>query len=410
VIDHRTDDPIEEVLPGRPIRVNRDDDNNNNVTDCDETVIEGENELAKAIITLQANGEAFDQLTNWTISLNVLGATDVTFWDSPTKDHQIPGSWSLGDPAVRAMSWRSTGVSIWIETKDPMNLPRSFFVNAILSQTEGMIAHDSIACQAVGTWSAKDTWTMTNAIAVAASKLDTLGELAFDITGWPDDSCCLTAPGVIQAGTEIDVVPLLRILDTKTRDGVLEATRRFKYANFGVGNASDGYHESQVRMVFEQSDPPQVPPYLTTCSCMPMVLLEMAYGLVTVLRNGEFDALGFTPGVLKDSYWTDKSDTPLKDLLIGDYVRFYNNYNYYVWAGLDGMWGRENTIKVGSDLYYGWSKDGGDTLSYEGWLLKLLEEYNNVAPWSQRLRFIDEIPGYVIGKEDSAGFLNSFCC
>jgi hypothetical protein len=162
-------------------------------------------------------------------------------------------------------------------------LPNSFFVNAILSQTGGMIAHDSIACQAVGTWSAKGTWTMTNAIAVAASKLDTLAELALDITNDARDANELPNPGKIQAGTQVNVVRLLELLSIRTHYGVVAATLFSpKSAYFGKGNASDGYHESQVMAVFQESPEP----YATTCSCMPIRAAPLCLMLASISGFG----------------------------------------------------------------------------------------------------------------------------
>ena len=391
-IEHGTDDPIEDIPPGRPIRVNWDDDNDNGVVDSQESPVPGENDLAQAIVTLQATDEALSQLTNCTISLETIGTTGVKFWDSPYKDHEV-GTWDLNDPAVRAMPWR-TGVSIWIEVTDETNLPSTFFVKAVLSQTGGITASDKIACQAVGTWT-RDNWTMTNAHATAASKLDTLAQLAWDITGVPADAQYLKHTGPIQAGTVINVVPLLEILETRLRGNVVTAANAYKDAGFGHGSDNlpnyqpGNMKEAEVNSIFFGPPLNPTPEY----DCINMATIEMARGVIMTLLPGEFDKLGLTPAkMLGNDYWLYTHELPLYGLKPGDFTKFYNNENYRAMHPI-GYWEYEAVIKTGADWYNGWTNRGNVTHTYGGWLSALAAAYNE-GLWSWQQITVADVPGY----------------
>jgi hypothetical protein len=253
-------------------------------------------------------------------------------------------------------------------------------------------------------WTAQGTWTAGQAALVEANADGaSLEQLALDITGVASDSRFLSHPDQIRRGTLIDVTPLLQVLEMRVRQNVVGvATPYFpKNASFSSGKGANNYNEAQVRSVFEGGSGQDT----TSCSCMPMVNLEMAWGLISQLRAREFDAMGLTPDTLKQQYWTDKTGTPLSGLELGDYVRFWNNEKYGGWTS-DGLWDKENTIKTGPDSYYGWDRGGGKTTSDAGWRWRLCSEYNGVCGFMQGIGD-DDVPGYTYSKKrDLAGFLD----
>ena len=361
-IEHRTDDPIEEALPGRPIRVNWDDDNDNNVVDSQESPVPNENNLAEAIVTLNATDEAFNHMTNWTISLGVVGTTGVKFWDLPTKEHQVVGNWNLSDPAVRSMPWR-TGVHIWIEVTDETHLPKSFFVNAVVSQAAGMMASDSIACQEVGTWT-RDNWTKTNAHAIAASKLDTLEQLAWYITG--AGGCAGSeAYGSNSSGHDNQRRALAQILESRLRNNVVLATNAGKDAKFGRETENPPNYlpanmkEEQVNSIFNGSAPkdPDTGQPAVKYPCDDMAKIEMARGVILTLLPHEFDKLNLTAQGVYDKYWEHTYGLPLQNLKPGDSTEFFNKDDYRV-VHPDGYYDFEAVIYIGDWLYSGWTGGG----------------------------------------------------
>jgi hypothetical protein len=223
---------------------------------------------------------------------------------------------------------------------------------------------------------------MTDATAVAASPLDTLQELALDITNVAADASLLKNVGKITEGTEVDVTPLLAKLEERMRANVVSAASYSpKVAQFpqsrAEANDGTGMGETQINRVFGIDPDPlpgetPVPKY----DCGTMAKIIMARGLITTIRPGEFAKLFFTVNGLWNNYKGPARAVELTDPSVkpGDWTCFWNNTNYpNVHDMNSSSYIAENVIKVGTDSYYGWNLG---PMSYAQWLELLRVKYN----------------------------------
>ena len=153
--------------------------------------------------------------------------------------------------------------------------------------------------------------------------------------------------------------------------------------------------------------------------CKTMAVIELAYGVLSQLKPGEFDALGLTPAhfandiaqdwsqdnpvPIAERFFTNTTATSATGLNRGDVVRFMNADNYEsthgAWPNSVGFWRSEYTIKTSSSgtgdthLYYGWGRQ--DPKTEGGWITELYNMYNTDldSPFD-RLWSEEKIPGY----------------
>ena len=173
--------------------------------------------------------------------------------------------------------------------------------------------------------------------------------------------------------------------------------------SFGSGGTGTCrvFNESQINQVF-QSGSGTGP----KCDCVSMALLELARGVIVTLDardptvdsnvSSEFDALNLRP--ISFLSYSDYRATNTGVWKAGDWVEFSNNSNYP--NVQSGMWAAEQTIMVGADSYYGWSRGGGTTHTVAGWRDELLTAYNTGLWWWNQIT-IAQIPQPV-----DAGFVN----
>ena len=111
-----TDDPIEETLPGRRIKVNLDDDNSNSTQDLNETSVSGENDLAEVLLDINADTSGPTTTHTFEAALT-FGSGVIKLWDSSQKDNQITAgtTWNLLTTAVPTTVW-AEGISLGYET------------------------------------------------------------------------------------------------------------------------------------------------------------------------------------------------------------------------------------------------------------------------------------------------------
>jgi len=213
----------------------------------------------------------------------------------------------------------------------------------------------------------------------------------------------------------VNVVPLIHALELRVRSNVVAATSMEKTAGFGTANynASHGYpqyslpqtKQDTIMSIFDGTAPKDSEGNpLVRYDCRGMAGIEMAWGVIQVLKQGEFDKLNlssesFTSWASEDtcflSYYGLNS-VALIQLEAGDMVRFANNLEYLN-KHEGGAWFAEyaiKTLKIGTeigDLYSGWNINGA--FNHLGWKNLLLDAYNENLGYFDRIT-IDVIPGY----------------
>jgi hypothetical protein len=236
-------------------------------------------------------------------------------------------------------------------------------------------------------WTAIGTWTAGQAALVTANADGaSLQQLAYDITGVESDASLLGHSAQIKRGEQIDVTPLLQELEQRMRTAVKAAALvTNKNATFGSAEGvapCRSFKEAQVKNVFDDGGGPG-----PMCDCASMMMLEMAYGLITQLNPGEFDAIGVSPVGLTLNYWSPSTGGRQP----GDWIKF-SNYRSYT----GGMWGEEQTIMLAADSYYGWGRSNPHSADW--WRSELLREYT--GPGSGTIT-LDQIPQPI-----DEGFIN----
>ena len=252
-----------------------------------------------------------------------------------------------------------------------------------------------------GPWS-RGEWKLVGdvyqGVAYAASRYNTLSELAESITGdWMDASLLAPVEGGIVIGTVVDISPLLQKFEDRLRTNIVAAAGAPKAATFPGENdefsIGDGMKEAAVNAVFQT--PGATLPVL---DCRGMARVVMAYGLIETLyswydtpadRQSKhyFDRLGLDPKILFDSY-TSQRRGPLEEMKAGDLIGFRNRTGYEN-LHRRGAYGALNTIKTGDDAFYCWN-DG--TRTEAGSCQLLCDKYNEGI--EQKIN-LDQVPGYV---------------
>ncbi|MBN2579424.1 MAG: hypothetical protein JXB10_10565 [Pirellulales bacterium] len=237
-------------------------------------------------------------------------------------------------------------------------------------------------------WTDVGTWSTGQAALVKANADGaSLEQLAFSITGNAADANLLEGVGKIIKDKEIDVTPLLQMLEQRVRDQIVVAAQNpnlFDNCEF-LQRDSEGktkpnapyfsleeMREWEIAIIFDGSTSglKQKPHYL----CMGMVSLIYARGLIkgANLDYGEFDRLNIHPFDITSSFCELKthgaSTIPLERTIPGDWLHFGNAPD----CG-DRDWQGEQVIKTDVDLYFGWNV--GER-SYSGWLNKLKDKWD----------------------------------
>ena len=204
-------------------------------------------------------------------------------------------------------------------------------------------------------WQYDESYNPTGTVKAVGGKCS-LFQLAYDITGrgedWtelmpqlqkagiPVDSCDPTCPESVPAGTTIDVAPLLSVLETRLREQVASAAQKMTGGNTTltfVGNSAQAAataNQATIEAIFNKKGSP------VASDCGGATMLDMAYGLITQLKPGEFDALGLIPGQFfiftpnpspldkykpaRISYMTCRNTKDVSSLKLGDWARLWN--------------------------------------------------------------------------------------
>ena len=173
-------------------------------------------------------------------------------------------------------------------------------------------------------WTAQGNWTAGQAAMIQAN-VDgaSLQQLAQDITGNAADASLLNNVGTITRGELIDVTPLLTKLDSQIRANTAAAADvSSKAATFGSLIAYKTMNETAINQVFTGVSSGTLP----VCDCWGMASLEMAEGVISVLKPGEFDELGLNPGsfdMLTPGPYYDSSNGQLANNLRSRRVRLF---------------------------------------------------------------------------------------
>ena len=123
----------------------------------------------------------------------------------------------------------------YLETLTATSQDSDFVVTAWLDtnhngQIDGGEDSETIDVHLVKPWTAVGTWTAGHAAMVQANADDVSLEcLATDITGVVSDSWFLSHPADIKRGTQIDVTPLLQLLEMRLRSNVVAAANLQKF-------------------------------------------------------------------------------------------------------------------------------------------------------------------------------------
>jgi hypothetical protein len=273
-------------------------------------------------------------------------------------------------------------------------------------------------------WSDLGTWTAGQAAMVKANADGaSLDQLARDITGSAWDTEVLSHPAQIRKDDLIDVTPLLKVLEARTRGQIVQAALDAadpdgnfrKNVGFANGPNPPGYSlddlkAAQINALFDSTPFAAVtnsnfPHY----NCIQFIAVAYARGLLrgAGLSNAEWDNLNLNVhtdlGWLQAPYITSKTDTPLGQLKAGDWAGFDNVPGM---MGPDAIWSFENVIKTGPDTYAGWGRPG--VHPYVWWKTELKTIYNagSQIVWGFFMTrpYVDlkDIPGY----QGEAAFLN----
>src|SRR4029077_3999411 len=191
----------------------------------------------------------------------------------------------------------------------------------------------------------------------------------------------LGIPQRIEAGQRVNVAPLLRVFEDKLRYSIFRATGAFNPARFkrdedlysGTGSAT-----ARVNSFFTSTP-------TGSADCTQAMRLVFAKGLIDMLKENEFDDLGFSvlrmPTIVKDG-------TP-GQMLLAD-AGFIRNFSDYLERVPGGSWQGENIVKVGPGKYWGYGSPTGRVKSIEQWEKELRNVYNLEAGTSRTAR----IPGF----------------
>jgi hypothetical protein len=269
-------------------------------------------------------------------------------------------------------------------------------------------------------WTALGTWTAGQAAMVQANADGaSLAALALSITGNVADASALGGVGPITEGEQIDVTPLLILLQQRVSDQVVIAAQQStRYARFGTKGALVPQYnlwnmeEAQIDSIFvagslSKLKPNQWPRY----NCNGMGAIDLARGLIVgaALDNGEFDALNLHPSDFAEGgggqylvFWPKA--LPLASVPNGYLVCFDNNIGY----SQHGAWANEWAIKTGPDAFIGWGIRRGNNwsvvLSDAQMKQELCDQFNKGLWWWQTIG-VQDVPGYA-GLTGVAEFLN----
>jgi hypothetical protein len=269
-----------------------------------------------------------------------------------------------------------------------------------------------VGVKVVTPWSAVGTWTagqkcMVQANADGAS----LAQLAYDITGGESDAGALGNIGQIKRGQQIDVTPLLNLLDSRVRAQIVAATEGQSVQNlsnnvgFGYGPNPTGFalvdlNGETINELFDSVTPGSLSP-TPHYKCDGMIEVIYARGLMlgAGLSAGQFDRLNVNVALIQNVYCKERTGIPETQLKPGDWANLMNAPGCW-----NGMWKNENVIVIdpgnvgwglqADSTYFGWPIG---TQSYSHWLETLAEEYDKPIPWWDLWSTVnsDEVPGYV---------------
>jgi hypothetical protein len=240
----------------------------------------------------------------------------------------------------------------------------------------------------LGLWKANGTWSggwrQYTASATAEScdargRRDTLSHLAALITGYESDWRTLGPSDRVMAGDQINVAPLLVLLEDRLRNRTLSAAKSYN-TTWGRFTGSTKPTASLVNQYFaggfEHSD------------CAQGLELVYAKAMVDVFGADQFDKLGLglieqIPQLLVDK---PGGGSP-GEMWIGDsgFVKNYPDYlSLSVQAAPTGEAGPaqgENILKVGSSRFWGYTgqKFSQDVKNIEQWRAMLRADYNAVG-------------------------------
>ncbi len=232
-----------------------------------------------------------------------------------------------------------------------------------------------------GEWIRSGDWTKLHA-AVISEKGDTTAELAELMTGNKDDSALLSGVGAgyLEAGVEVSVLPLIEAFEADIRANIVDSADQFNavFPDYGESfiHSINGLGEGKINDFFDYNKDVQ------TCDCLGAAKIIMVHGLVSSLKEGEYDRLG----IGKDSLFVTSPISRISDLEVGDWGYFKNDQNYLAEHPKGGYQG-ENIIQVGDDRYYGFP---GGVKNYADWKEELIWAYNSGLPAEKQ---IDSIPG-----------------
>jgi len=224
----------------------------------------------------------------------------------------------------------------------------------------------------LGLWVRNADWTGKRLVytgTACAEAGDTPESLAELITGYPGDANLLSVKNV-NPGDKVDVSPLLRRLEVRMRQNVVNAAL---YFTAGFSNQPTEFLDFPNEDIDKYFVAGATGP---SCECFSAAALVYAKGLkdtigadfdklYTMRHIALYDPMKFTWqwGPLVE--FTEVSSP--EEMLNGDWGAIKNYANYE-----GGPWRHENIIKTAADTFWG---HGGGRLRYAEWEAKLQENY-----------------------------------
>lgn len=235
----------------------------------------------------------------------------------------------------------------------------------------GFVGNDPVnSVDHLGLWKRNDNWTGgwdNYSGSVTAEKCDTFAGLAQQLTGYASDWRQLKGVSdKAEVGQVVDIAPLLNRLEDRLRDSVVGATSKFRPGGRFEVPPSPGEDAASINRYFGRNSLPS--------DCTFALRAVFAKGVIDVLRDGEFDKLGYglnftrLPVALKkfgNIYQLHHGD--------GSYIKNYSDYTTYAPRG---AWRGENVVALPSGKFWGW---GVGTEDYNVFQQKLIEEYRAVG-------------------------------
>ena len=264
------------------------------------------------------------------------------------------------------------GLGKWIN-RDPSGELNSINLNAFLNN-DGLNYTDFLGLwRAEGEW--EGGWGKYQGIAVAECK-DTLGKLAYRITGYESDWRALgRASDKVEKDEKVDISPLLELLETRLRTQAVRNTSKYSPAVFkNRVNVSPLTAESLV-------------PYFSgsgESDCLQGVLMVYAKSMVDVFTAEEFNklripALESIPHFMKDRPFPGEPG----EAWVGDsgYILNYPDYAKRS-RSRDGQAGpstSDNYIKVSRGQYWSYNGNKDRVKSVKEWKEDLILAYQLVG-------------------------------